>query len=408
MNEYDKLFLQLLKDSVRNECIQIDRKTLKENLVPVFRLASSHNILPLITDTVYKDYPDLLTAGIIQKAKKTAMFQAQRSADFALLYDRMISSGLKPLVLKGIICRQLYPQPELRPSADEDLLIHPEEIDSYHFFMLKNGYHLVDQEVDIHKADEISYDNPETHLYLEIHKYLFPPYDKAYGELNRLFDVLEEPASINIYGSDYYTLGYTDHLLYMICHAYKHVIYSGIGIRQICDIGLFAEKYCEQINWEKLVTSCAEYYLELFLSAVLSICEKYLGIDTDQKVYRMYLTENQPDEVPLLEDILSGGTYGATDKDRLHSSTMTLTAVSADHTGDQKSGIRRALFPSLSYMSHSYPYLKKHRYLLPLAWSQRIVHYLTDSRVKNDPGKSLAIGRKRIELLKQYGILKNK
>ena len=31
--------------------------------------------------------------------------------------------GVQPLVMKGIVCRNLYPKPDLRPSGDEDLLI---------------------------------------------------------------------------------------------------------------------------------------------------------------------------------------------------------------------------------------------------------------------------------------------
>ena len=31
------------------------------------------------------------------------------------------------------------------------------------------------------------------------------------------------------------TLAPTDHLLFLLCHAYKHLLHGGIGIRQLCE-----------------------------------------------------------------------------------------------------------------------------------------------------------------------------
>ena len=38
----------------------------------------------------------------------------------------------------------------------------------------------------------------------------------------------------------------TDHLLCLLCHAYKHFLYAGFGIRHVCDIGIFAEPDLER------------------------------------------------------------------------------------------------------------------------------------------------------------------
>ena len=46
----------------------------------------------------------------------------------------------------------------------------------------------------------------------------------------------------------------TDHLLYLILHALKHFLYSGFGIRQVCDIALFSERYRDEIDWSRVKT----------------------------------------------------------------------------------------------------------------------------------------------------------
>ncbi len=40
-----------------------------------------------------------------------------------MLFDKMRQNGLTPLIVKGIVCRDLYPNPDLRTSNDEDLYI---------------------------------------------------------------------------------------------------------------------------------------------------------------------------------------------------------------------------------------------------------------------------------------------
>ena len=399
------LFLDMLKQAVRNHSFEIKEDLTEKEWFDLFYLSCQHDVLPLIMNTVYRDTGlcryEALRSEMMRSARKIAVFQAKKTGDFLLLYKQMNQSGLYPAVLKGIICRNMYETPELRFSLDEDILIPPHEIHRYHEFLLKHGFRMTDPDISLERADEVSYSHPETKLYLEVHKYLFPPPDPVYGDLNSLFEVFEEPVTVRICDTDIQTLGYTDHFLYLICHAYKHVIYSGIGIRQICDIGLFAEIYMKFIDWERIVSSCKEKNLDLFLSAVFRICTKYLGIDLSF----LPISLQEVDESPLLEDILTGGTYGAADENRLHSATMTLRAITADKAGHKSYGLKKSLFPSKSYMMRSYPYLKKHGYLLPVAWAQRIYTYLKDSNKKTDPGKTIGIGKKRIELMKKYKII---
>ena len=205
--------------------------------------------------------------------------------------------------------------------------------------------------------------------------------------------------------TDIRTFGHTDHLLYQVAHAYKHLIYSGIGIRQICDIALFSENYGPYIDWKKVYDSCKEKHLDLFLEAILKICVNYLGMDEKKAGFLPVISLSELEEEPLLSDILSGGIYGAQDENRLHSANMTLSAVSSGKQGKQSRGLKNSLFPSFSYMSKKYPYLKKHKVLLPLAWAQRIVTYLSKQKKGNDPEKTIGIGKQRIELLKKYGLL---
>ena len=87
----------------------------------------------------------------------------------------------------------------------------------------------------------------------------------------------------------------------------------------------------------------------------------------------------------------------------MHSSNLTLDAVAASKQGRGKRGWLRSLFPGMGYMQGRYAYLRRLPWLLPAAWVQRLGEYLL--REKANPGRSLQIGRERIELMRQYDLL---
>lgn len=69
----------------------------------------------------------------------------------------------------------------------------------------------------------------------------------------------------------------------MICHAFKHFLHSGFGIRQVCDIVLFANAYGREIG------------------------QKYLTFDPSLAGYPQEWQEIQVDEQLMLDDLLDAG-----------------------------------------------------------------------------------------------------
>ena len=67
-------------------------------------------------------------------------------------------------------------------------------------------------------------------------------------------------------------------------------------------------------------------------------------------------------------------------------------------------GLISSLFPKKAALKGHYPSLKKYPFLLPAAWISRIFSYLTGNQ-QVDPKKSIKIGKKRVDLLREYGII---
>ncbi|MBQ3424397.1 MAG: nucleotidyltransferase family protein [Oscillospiraceae bacterium] len=365
------------------------------------RLARAQALTPLIAQALdgcpaVKDSSVLATMR--REARQITMRQAVRTGEFLLLLRELDRRGLRPLVLKGAVCRSLYPEPEQRPSTDEDLLIPPEDFRAYHEALLACGLRLLKPEEPPEEDYEVTYVDPDRDLYVELHKLPFAPDSDAYGDCNACVDgAFSRRTALRLYGESIDTLCPTDHLQYLLCHAYKHILYGGVGLRQICDICLFARRYGSEIDWARVRGSCEDLKIETLAAAFFRIGERHLAIPGPAG-----FADLDPEEGPLLQDCLAGGLYGAEDLDRMHSSALTLDAVAADRQGRRRHGLLKALFPDAKTMSVRFPYLQKRPWLLPVAWTQRILRYTTKNRA---PTKSLHIGQERVALLRHYGVL---
>lgn len=367
----------------------------------IFALANQQKLLPILFEAARKTPAAAenapLFAAVKQQVIAQVLNQTVRSAEFSDLYRKLRSAGLHPIVVKGQLCSRLYPLKDHRISADDDLLIPDGEFMACHEQLLTNGLTTDTPADELASADEVSYTKKGSLLYIELHRHLFDSAEDAHDELNHFF------ADLNPVEMDgLLTMPPHEHLLYLLLHAYKHFVRSGIGLRQFCDIGLWARAYHGEIDWQRLREQCESVHAATFAAAAFHIAGDYLGIEFDLPAP----WDGSIDVEPLLHDSLCGGVYGSNDLTRLHSSTVTLNAVKASRTGE-KSSVLSTVFPKREYLERRYPYLKKRPYLLPVAWVQRLAHYASEkqSGADNSASGSIKLGKERIELMKRYGIM---
>ena len=143
-----------------------------------------------------------------------------------------------------------------------------------------------------------------------------------------------------------------------------------------------------------------EHLLKL-VENLFAIGHQYLEFSFEQIVLPRDFDEDQMDFEDLVADIWDAGVFGKSSQERLHSSTITLSAAEG-----QKS-FRSTLFPPLKSMQQKYRYLKNVPILLPYAWCSRILHYFFDKKEGSAKG-AMEIGNRRVRLLQKYGIIEEK
>ena len=406
MHTINDTFLMILRSALLGQTSDVEPAP--EQWPELFRLADSHKLLPMIFEAVFprlRASDPALAARVKAQVRSQVIAQTLRTEEFLALNRKLREAGIDALVVKGIVCRSLYPRPDHRLSADEDVLIRPEQFDKSHQVMTAFGMNTAESDPS---AYEVPYRKPGSPLYIELHKHLFPPQSEAYGDLNRFFRSSHDHAvSLEVPGGTVRTLEPTEHLFYLICHAFKHFLHSGFGIRQVCDIVLFANHYGSSIDWDVLLENCWAIRADRFAAAIFRIGSCHLTFDPDRAGYPPAWREIAVDEGPMLEDLLCAGIYGSAQRSRLHSSSITLNAVAAEKQS-KRSGALSTIFPPARKLTGRYPYLKKHPYLLPAAWCSRLVTYAKETRQLqgNRTADALKLGAERIELLKQYGILR--
>ena len=401
----ETLFLEILKTALRGEQLPRDFVMSPDDMDHIIRLSQLHRVLPLVYDCVYPVCPcnKAMQDEIRRCTRLLVMQQTLRTEAFLNLYRELRKKGLDPVVVKGIICRSIYPQPDLRFSADEDLLILPKESAAYDEAL--RSLSMRPQQKRSENYYETSYFSDEG-LHIEVHTSLFSTEISYFDEFNGIFQNLQDKTDyIQIEDVNIRTLTPTYHLLFLILHALKHFVHSGVGIRQVCDMVMTAQHYGREIDWDTIVNELEKIGALGFAAGVFDLGKKYLGFDMNGCGYPKSLKGIDTDTEVLLKDILCAGVYGGATMSRRHSGSVTLSAVEGE-----KSRIAHRLFPQRSNLDSRYEYARKNPLLLPAAWIHRIINYIgeVDAEEGNTPAQAIRTGKERIELLKQLGLLPEK
>lgn len=253
MERAEQLFVETVSASLENKSVSWKEPLTLNEWQRIFYLAESHHVLPMVYETVFrcdavKKTMQKESRNLLQFYKRMTMnlvmLQTIKTQEYLELVQFLQKKGIRMLTVKGIICRELYPKPDYRISGDEDILVDKTQFEKCHKALLEFGMKPVKKGINIGTEYEVSYMKPGSPLYIEVHKSLFPPESEVYGDFNRFFmRSAENPARILVEGTEIFTLDYTEHLFYLICHAYKHFLHSGFGMRQVCDIIMYSNMY---------------------------------------------------------------------------------------------------------------------------------------------------------------------
>lgn len=375
------------------------------------QLSKEHNLLPLFLETAIQ-YQSYVSRSAFEKEVRQGMncvhAQIKRTNAFLELYKAFVQADIYPIVMKGIICRELYGKLcDHRPSGDEDILIRPSEYKRAKEVLVASGYVTnVSSEVEeqLERLQEISFVHPGGKLHIELHFNAFGKETKDRVQMSNYFkNVFENYREVDIQGVSIRTMNHQDHLVFLILHTFKHFTFGGFGIRQVLDILLYQERYGADIDIGKVYDILREFKAHIFWADIMHIGNQYLGFELE-----ISQEPNCPDD--LLEDMITCGVFGNKTEAAVVAGRATMRA-SENYLWNRKSNafvmLLRNIFPNKAYMLDQAPYLKKEPWLLPVAWIKRWVKFIKKNRHNeaNLASESIQISQRRMKLLKKYDLV---
>ena len=356
----------------------------------------AHKILPMTADALSASGETLLPehrAALKREAALQTVMQIRRTEVFLRAYRAMRAAGAAPLCVKGAVCRSLYPNPDLRASADEDLLVREADLACCIDTLRGLGFTASGPA----SGYEITFRENASGCVIELHRSLFPEDGGVYSRFNELLgDLFRDSETVTVDGTELLCAAPTSHMFYMVLHAFKHFLVAGVGIRQLADIAVFAQH--NDIDWQGLFEKCAVVRLTGFLSAVLRIGADRFGLDVSGVSSPLF--DAGVDAAALLRDVMKGGVYGARNADSRRSGNLTFKAYAAVLL-QKKTSIFAAIFPPKDSIRRKYAYADRHGWLLPVAYISRILNYFFR---RHDTAATFSTAEKRSELMRRYGI----
>ena len=169
-----------------------------------------------------------------------------------------MNNGITPICLKGCVIKTLYPVPELRTMGDFDILVNKEDLKKIKQLFSEAGYNI--------KKDYAGIVCNKNNIIWEIFTSIHAEFKINTEYWNHMF--IENKVKINGICCPCITLFF----IHLIVHTGKHYMGRGTGIRNLCDISLFLNKYKKDIDFDFVEKVCKEQkYYKLYCHIINAV-----------------------------------------------------------------------------------------------------------------------------------------
>lgn len=401
MNLTQKILSTLLAASIReNEIKRLDFD--KINWEEVYEESKAHAVSALIYPTIKAlskscNIPNELMEDWTKDAIMNGIYQNQNISRMKKVFKVFEESCVPVIAIKGLILRDLYPRPEFRTMSDSDLLINSVNTKDAEKVLMDLGYS---------KLSSIGHESCFVHdsaFSIDLHWSLINE-DHLKNTAHFQNTLWQNLRTYDFHGVKIKALSLEYELIHLFIHMASHMIKSGFGVRQLCDIVVFIEKEGCNINWD-IVSSLGDLCkLNKFINTILIICNNLFNLDIPKAYNKSY--PNSKEYIKFLtNEIWESGVYGCKNEERASSIMLFAHNFKANSNTNIYKLILRYLFPSKDRLDKRFSYAVKYPSLLVFAWIHRLIYQLffnASLRIKNliKLKSTASLVRDRFELIK--------
>lgn len=326
------------------------------------------------------DCPAELRESLVSQMRQEAFSNHAWKHSTLQLLAEMNAAGIPALLIKGYAVADCYAAPDCRMSGDTDLLIEPKNEKRACAFMKANGFAVehrwTNGHHDVCRHPQLGCVELHVMLYDEIVE------DVWFGRMDGREFVSESAIEVATQDGSYRTLGYTDHMIFLMLHLIKHFIMTGMSLRMMLDVALFFSHNAERIDSARFWKMMESLKYGTIAQSILWAMVRYCGIDATSIPG---LCEVCPKQVGMiLDDLENGGWLGKIDEKAREEGWYEYNRrlLMKNRSKAQyllfmlrwKIGVYlKALFPSRKTLAIRYPCVQKSALLIPLVWLHRLI-----------------------------------
>lgn len=377
----EKVFFALIRFEINGTglCDEVKNLITPEIMSALFKLSKRHDLAHLIGDALDKNGILCDDTDVKKYFFKERVLSIYRYEQIKYEYDNIcnvLTEEKIPFIpLKGSVLKSYYPEPWMRTSCDIDVLVHREDADRA-IEALQKKLKYSNKGIGAHDIQLYS----ESGVHLELHFSLMEAQrNETQKKLIKQMNMVWSEAEL----LDGYRYGLKGEFffLYHLTHMLNHFVGGGCGIRFFLDTWIICHKV--SFDKERFNDFIERTDLEKFAQAIIRTSNIWFeGVKSDT-------VANE-----IKDYILYAGMYGDL-KNRI--------ALQKGKNKSKISYILSRIFLPYQELKFQYPFLRKHKILLPFYQVRRWLRLLfkrkvvtasqemkTYSRISDDESKRIA------------------
>ena len=393
LNDTQKALLTLLAQALWGNggaLVETDWEQVEE-------LAKDQGVLPMLYRGAMK-YKDIIPADRI-RIWRGAMYAAVLQNEHvnqaqSEILGWLSENGIRAAILKGTSVARYYSPSDMRYLGDIDLLIDQSNLDLASEVLKEHGYRLNEHEHDFH----IAFVRGDITLELHYRASVVPNGKGGQAAAKIMERFLDEAIPVKVNDMSFPALSEKHQALMLLMHKERHVMASGIGLRQLCDWAVFLSSLKKLSCLNEIVCMCQECGLFVFLQVVTKASIKYLGLEGEGLIWSIEAEDTLVDA--LMIDVFRSGNMGKADKNG-DSFLMAGRSILENH----KQNAFVSFVMNLNKLANKhFPITLHNKWLLPIFWIflplRYIVRSLFGMRPKKNVFDALKRSNQRFELQK--------
>lgn len=372
MNNAQKQFIDILSAGIRGK--SADKVYDNVEWDEVIDLADKHKVegiiyLALRKSKLISNIGEEKISLLKQKAAITGITQSRHISGLSTVLNKINERNIPVIVLKGLVVREFYPQPDQRSMNDADILVHEGDVEKVKQLLIDMGYVYLEDHKASHHIALVHHKYP----FIELHWNLFKR-DGFSNELEHYERLIWRRAiKVNVGEAEVLSLSYEDLALHLCMHMAAHLAATGFGVRQLCDLALLVEHKGDEIDWNSFIMKARMYGFEKFSKIIFLLCNKLFNMEAPKEI-NIKVVNNKKYVSALLDEIFEAGVHGKKEMANQFATQVAFNFEEKDSNATLGAINRyfRFIFPKIDDMSDKYSYAKKVKILAPIAW----IHHL--------------------------------